>query len=220
VLVSVGWQGVGRCGVNPAVAVCNAGRYVAVCKTQAIWAWPRESTYLRLQAVEFERLILSCLGGLDKAFHLCGSLSFCLWIYWKIGFQLETWDGLGGWRRVWGLGWGVRAGLAGRGVAGGPWGWLLGRWSACSRLRCGAQPWGGGAETRCALPGAKLRSDSRAKFDVEVRLAAHPPHGLRASPPAKSPPPRPARHATWVTCWYAQDYSKSRAKSDSCLRFI
>lgn len=118
--------------------------------------------------------------------------------------------GLGGACRVGWLTVAWRAGRGGGSWAGGP---LCG-------LRCGARPWGGGAETRCALPGAKLRSDSRAKFDVEVRLAAHPPHGLRASPPAKSPPPRPARHTTWVTGWCAQDYSKSRAKSDSCLRFI
>ena len=112
-LVSVGWQGVGRCGVNPAMAVCNAGRYVAVCKTQAIWAGPRESTYLRLQTIEFERQIRVSLGGLGDACCLGGSLSFCLWIYWKISFQLDVGDGLGGWLRVWGLGWVVRAGLAG-----------------------------------------------------------------------------------------------------------
>lgn len=105
---------------------------------------------------------------------------------------------MGGWGRVWGLGWGGvpgwlavawRAGRGGCSWAGGP---LCG-------LRCGAQPWGGGAETRCALPGAKLRSNSRAKFDVEVRLAAHPPHGLRSSPPAKSSPPHPTRRTTWAT---------------------
>jgi len=51
--------------------------------------------------------------------------------------------------------------------------------------------------THCALPGAKLRSDSRAEFDVEVRLTAHrPPPGLRSSPPAKSPPPHPTHHTT------------------------
>lgn len=126
---------------------------------------------------------------------------------WAVGDVFGAWAGGGvpGWLAV---AW--RAGRGGGSWAGGP---LRG-------LRCGAQPWGGGAETRCALLGAKLRSDSRAKLDVEVRLAAHPPHGLRASPPAKSPPPRPTRHATWATCWCAQDYSKSRAKSDSCLRFI
>lgn len=157
-LVSVGWQGVGRCGVNPAMAVCNAGRYVAVCKTQAIWTWPRESTYLRLQAVEFERLILFCLGGLENAWRLNGSLSFCLWNYWKIGFQLDVGDGLGGWLRVWGLGWGVRAGLAGRGVAGGPWGRLLGRRSAGrTALRCSAVGRWRGNSLRFAWGKAPLR---------------------------------------------------------------
>jgi len=103
-----------------------------------------------------------------------------------------------------------RAGRGGGSWAGGP----------LCELRCGAQPWGGGAETRCALPGAKLRSNSRAKLDVEVRLAAHPPHGLRASPPAKSPPPHPTHHTTWAMGGFTQGYSKRRAKSDSCLRFL
>ena len=62
-------------------------------------------------------------------------------------------DAAAGWRDwVAGYGWGVsppvsrRRMMGRRGVAGGAWGWLLGRRSACSRLRCGAQPWGGGAE--------------------------------------------------------------------------
>ena len=67
-------------------------------------------------------------------------------------------------------------------------------------LRCSAV--GRRRGTHCALPGAKLRSDSRAEFDVEVRLTAHrPPHGLRSSPPAKSPPPHPTRSTTWATGW-------------------
>lgn len=150
-------------------------------------------------------------------------------LMWKLVFLfmdlLEDWfpAGCGGWlgRLASCFGWAGgcvpgwlavawRAGRGGGSWAGGP---LCG-------LRCGAQPWGGGAETRCALPWAKLRSDSRAKFEVDVRLAAHPPHGLRASPPAKSPPPRPTRHTTWATCWCAQGYSNRRSKSDSCLRFI
>lgn len=140
---------------------------------------------------------------------------------WKFVFLfmdlLEDWlpAGCGGWlgwlASCFWLGWGVRAGLAGRGVAGGPWGRLLGRWSAVrTALRCSAVGrWRG---THCALPGAKLRSDSRAKFDVEVRLAAHPPHGLRASPSAKSPPPRPARHTTWGGVLVCSETVKSRSK--------
>ena len=151
---------------------------------------------------------------------LAALVEVCLSVYGFIGRLVSSWM----WGMAWAVGyvfgawvgWCVPGWLADRGVAGGPWGWLLGRWPACSRLRCGAQPWGGGAVTRCALPGAKLRSDNRAKFDVEVRLAAHPPHGLRASPPAKSPPPRPARHTTLVTGWCAQRESKSRANFDSC----
>ena len=84
--------------------------------------------------------------------------------------------------------------VGGRGVACGPLGWLLGRWSAFSRLRCGAQPWGGGAELT-ALCCAKLRSDSRAEFDVEVRLAAHRPKACaprhRPSRLPHSPPATP-----------------------------
>jgi len=108
---------------------------------------------------------------------------------WMWGMVCAVGGVFGAWAGVGVPGWLVVAWRAGRG--GGSWagGPLCG-------LRCGAQPWGGGAETRCALPGAKLRSDNRAKFDVEVRRAAHPPHGLRSSPPAKSPPPRPARHTT------------------------
>ncbi len=88
-----------------------------------------------------------------------------------------------------------------RDVAGGPWGWLLGRWSAVrTALRCSAV--GRRRGTHCALPGAKLRSNSRAELDVEVRLTAHrPPHGLRSSSPAKSPPPHPTRRTTWATGW-------------------
>ena len=76
-----------------------------------------------------------------------------------------------------------------RGAAGG---WRGDSWAGdplCG-LRCGARPCGGGAELTALCP-AKLRSDSRAEFDVEVRLAAHPPHGLRSSPPAKLPPHSP-----------------------------
>ena len=115
---------------------------------------------------------------------------------------LEVWFAVlvcGGW------GWGGLGWL--RGAAGGAWGWLLGRWSAVrTALRCSAV--GRRRGTHCALPGAKLRSDSRTEFDVEVRLAAHrPPHGLRSSPPAKSPPPHPTRRTTWVTGWCAEFFN-------------
>ena len=84
-------------------------------------------------------------------------------------------------------------------------------------LRCSAV--GRRRGTHCALPGAKLRSDSRAEFDVEVRLAAHrPPHGLRSSPPAKSPPPHPTRRTTWVTGWWAQSFSMCAGGQIGCLR--
>lgn len=124
---------------------------------------------------------------------LGASVEVCLSVYGFIGRLASSW--------MRGMAW-VVGGVFGAWAGGGVPGWLAVAWRAgrgggswaggplCG-LRCGAQPWGGGAETRCALPGAKLRSNSRAKFDVEVRLAAHPPHGLRASPPAKSPPPRP-----------------------------
>ncbi len=94
---------------------------------------------------------------------------------------------------LWGLRWGGRAGC---GAAGGAWGWLLGRWSALrTALRCSAV--GRRRGTHCALPGAKLRSDSRAEFDVEVRLTAHPPAprpALLATGQVASPTPHPPHH--------------------------
>ena len=61
---------------------------------------------------------------------------------WVVGGVFGAWagGGLPGWLAV---AW--RAGRGGGSWAGGP---LCG-------LRCGAQPWGGGAETRCALPWGK-----------------------------------------------------------------
>ena len=62
-------------------------------------------------------------------------------------------------------------------------------------LRCSAV--GRRRGTYCALPGAKLRSDSRAEFDVEVRLTAHrpPPRpALLATGQVASPTPHPPHH--------------------------
>ena len=119
---------------------------------------------------------------------------------WVVGGVFGAWAGL--------VGWPWRGGRA-VGAAPGP----VVRCADCAAVLSR----GAVARKLAALcPGAKLRSNSRAKFDVDVRLAAHPPHGLRASPPAKSPPPRPARHTTLVTGWCAQRESKSRANFDSC----
>jgi len=67
-------------------------------------------------------------------------------------------------------------------------------------LRCGAQPWGVSRELAARLC-QTLRSNSRDKSDVEVRLSAHRPTACAPRHRQRRLPPRPNRHTTWTGGW-------------------
>ncbi|GAB4087421.1 hypothetical protein GCM10028785_00900 [Hydrogenophaga soli] len=93
---------------------------------------------------------------------------------------------------------GLRGDIGQRGGAQGLGAALLAR-GPLRGLRCGARPWGVAAELTPRPAGAAFKQPRRSQ--TWKCAAAHPPHGLRASPRTKSPRPQTLRPATPAAGW-------------------